>query len=174
MNFNEVIRYCLRCGHHPFTEKSPFFFQCEQCGYAFHINTATAVAGIVTDETKRVLVIRRGKDPGKGKLSIPGGFVDAGESAEAALKREMKEEVDLEVTHSRYLASFPNPYEYRGIVYPVLDMVFACKTRSLEAVNPSEEVEGHHLLRPDEIDLREMAFPSIRKAMEIYLSSSGV
>ncbi|MBI5585340.1 MAG: NUDIX hydrolase [Deltaproteobacteria bacterium] len=54
------------------------------------------VGGIVFREDQ-VLLIRRGREPGRGRLSIPGGGVKLGEALEQALRREMREETGLTV-----------------------------------------------------------------------------
>ena len=52
------------------------------------------VGGIVFQDDK-VLLVKRGKEPGLGKWSIPGGAVDVGESVKEALQREIEEETGL-------------------------------------------------------------------------------
>jgi 8-oxo-dGTP diphosphatase len=52
------------------------------------------VGGIVF-RGDQVLLVKRGKEPGLGKWSIPGGAVDVGESSKAALQREIEEETGL-------------------------------------------------------------------------------
>jgi ADP-ribose pyrophosphatase YjhB (NUDIX family) len=136
------------------------------------MNPIVAVGSIIEDPQGRVLLIRRARDPGKGKLGIPGGFVDPGETAEEGAAREAKEEVNLVLESPRYIASFPNRYAYRGVVYPVLDIFFAARVASFEPLRALEEVESCCLLRPDEIDLDEIAFPSIRKALETHIRQS--
>ena len=168
MNFREVVKYCPRCGGDSFPEKSRNFFRCDRCDFHFHINASTAVAGIITDDAGRILLIRRGKDPGKGKWSVPGGFVDADESAEAALEREMREEVNLEIARFEFLCSWPNAYSYKGVVYPVVDLIFVCTARSLDPLNASEEVDGYTFFAPEAVDLETIAFPSIRHALELF------
>jgi 8-oxo-dGTP diphosphatase len=52
----------------------------------------TAVGGVVVDRAARVLVVRRGRPPGVGDWSLPGGRLEPGETTEAAIVREVREE----------------------------------------------------------------------------------
>jgi mutator protein MutT len=54
------------------------------------------VGAIVLDGNK-VLMVKRGNDPGKGKWSFPGGLVNLGEEVREAVKREVKEETGLSI-----------------------------------------------------------------------------
>lgn len=56
------------------------------------------VAGVIWNDRRQVLLIRRTKEPRKGQWSLPGGKVEFGESLEGALCREIREETGLEVT----------------------------------------------------------------------------
>jgi 8-oxo-dGTP diphosphatase len=56
-----------------------------------------AVGAVIIHDDK-MLMIRRGKEPGKGLWSIPGGRVEHGEYLTDALQREVKEETDLDVS----------------------------------------------------------------------------
>lgn len=65
------------------------------------------VGALIRRGTK-VLLIRRGTDPGKGKWSIPGGLVETGEDIESAAKREVREEVGLAVEVTGFIDVFEN------------------------------------------------------------------
>ena len=54
------------------------------------------VGGVVHDERGRLLVVRRGHEPGRGRWSVPGGRVEPGESDEVAVLREVAEETGLQ------------------------------------------------------------------------------
>ena len=89
---------------------------CTACGFRLYFNPAVAVAVFIQDALGRVLLIRRAKDPGAGKLAPPGGFIDLGERAEDAVHREVLEEVGLRLTHLRFLGSHPNEYLFAGVL----------------------------------------------------------
>jgi len=62
--------------------------------YAGH--PMVGVGGIVLNEGK-VLLVRRGQQPGYGKWSIPGGMVELGETLTEAIRREVLEECGIEI-----------------------------------------------------------------------------
>jgi 8-oxo-dGTP diphosphatase len=55
------------------------------------------VGAIIHDAERRLVVVRRGRQPNKGLWSIPGGRVEAGESDQDAVRREVREETGLQV-----------------------------------------------------------------------------
>lgn len=60
-----------------------------------HTQPALAVDAVVFDAKGRLLLIRRGNAPFKGRHALPGGFVEYGETVEAAARRELKEETGV-------------------------------------------------------------------------------
>lgn len=160
--FGSVFKYCPKCGAAALRLTGQKLLRCEACGFELYLNVAAAVAGVIVDERGRMVVLVRGKEPGKGKWDLPGGFVDPGETAEEALRREVREEIGLEVTGLRYLGSWPNVYEYMGVRYRTLDLGFVCEAAQVAQARPTENEIAEVLFLPSqEIDLERFAFPSV-------------
>lgn len=70
---------------------------CAGCNRFFYRNPLPAVCAIIT-RGEELLLIQRAVEPCRGHWSLPGGFVELGETAEDALVREMREETALEVS----------------------------------------------------------------------------
>ena len=67
-----------------------------------------ATAAAVVFKEGKILAIKRGQEPSKGKWSIPGGRIELGETAFEAARREVKEECSVEVAIERVLDSVDN------------------------------------------------------------------
>lgn len=67
------------------------------------------VGAVIKDGSGRLLLIKRGHEPGKGLWSIPGGRIEAGESDADALVREVREETGLDVTPGRLIGAVRRP-----------------------------------------------------------------
>lgn len=128
---------------------------------------------MIADAEGRVLFTRRAKDPAKGKLGMPGGFVDLNESAEEGLCREVREEIGLELHDIKFLMSWPNEYAYRGIIYPTVDFFFIANVPSFSDARALSEVEGLEVLDPATIKPEELAFESMHRAVQFYVQRRG-
>ncbi len=162
MSWLSIIDRCPRCGSPRTGAGSPF--RCPACSLTLFGNPAVGVGCFICDHAGRVLFTVRGKDPGKGMLGLPGGFVDAGESAEDALHRETREEIGGTLTAVRYLCSAPNSYLYGGVTYDVLDLFFAATLVDGELRLDPDEIGGVRWLDPDAVRVEDIAFPSMRTA----------
>ncbi|MBX9628274.1 MAG: NUDIX domain-containing protein [Gemmataceae bacterium] len=166
----ELFRFCPRCGAPvPPGSVGQAPFRCAGCDLTLFFNPAVAAGAWVFDAAGRVLLVRRAHDPQKGKFGLPGGFLDAGETAEAGLRREVREEVGLEVEAVEFLASVPNRYEYKGVTYPVVDLIFTARAVSPEAGRALDGVAGIEWHRPADIDPEELAFPSMKKTVGLLI-----
>jgi 8-oxo-dGTP diphosphatase len=74
------------------------------------------VGAVITDGHGRLLLIKRGHEPGAGLWSLPGGRIEPGESDAEALVREMREETGLEVEPGPLLGAVQRPAGDGGVI----------------------------------------------------------
>ncbi|MBN2592236.1 MAG: NUDIX domain-containing protein [Sedimentisphaerales bacterium] len=166
----KTFNCCPACGSSDIVFEDDKRFNCRECGFIYFHNVAAAVGAILEYDGKLVL-IKRAKEPGKGKLDLPGGFVDPKESAEEALIREIKEELNINLNGPKYLGSYPNIYQYEGVIYYTCDLFFYCKIDVLPVDFSKTEIEDLVLLDPLEIPEDKIAFESVKAGLGIFKSS---
>jgi ADP-ribose pyrophosphatase YjhB (NUDIX family) len=149
---------CPRCGAPGPGAASLNPFRCAACDFVLYFNAASAVAAFIVRPDGAVLYTRRSKDPGKGLLGMPGGFVDYGETAEQAIRRETLEEVGLAIGRVEYLSSHPNEYTFAGVKYHTLDLFFIARGADATAAQALDAVESVYWLDPSTVAPDEIAF----------------
>ncbi|MCX6239464.1 MAG: NUDIX domain-containing protein, partial [Bacteroidia bacterium] len=167
----DVIKYCPRCGCNAFkTNDKGRSFNCEGCHFDYYINNSAAVACLIFNAEGKLLLARRAIEPGKGMLDLPGGFVEPKESAEAAVIREIKEELGVKVTNVAYLASFPNEYIYSGFSVFTVDLAFICTIDNLEAIFPADDVSEVEFIFPQDVKKEELCSESMANIISQYIN----
>jgi ADP-ribose pyrophosphatase YjhB (NUDIX family) len=143
-------------------------FGCAGCGFTLHFNPACAAGAFLSAPDGRVLFVRRAREPARGTLALPGGFIDCHERAEEALQREVLEEVGLDVGPLRFLCSQRNDYEYREVRYPVVDLFFCATVDQPDHARALDDVAELVWLQPASVRVEQLAFRSIRAAFQLY------
>lgn len=100
-------------------------------------NNPKAAATTIIIKDSEVLVAKRGIEPFKGKYDFPGGFLNYGERAEDAAKREMQEEVGIKIDGLKLIESYTHEYVENT---SVSDYIFVTKTWSGE-MKAKDDVE---------------------------------
>jgi ADP-ribose pyrophosphatase YjhB (NUDIX family) len=85
--------HCSYCGR-PFPDNAAWPRTCARCGETSYLNPIPVTVVLAPIDTG-LLAVRRAIEPGRGRLALPGGFVNAGESWQAAGVREVAEETGL-------------------------------------------------------------------------------
>ena len=164
------ITHCPQCGSQALSWPSPKHFTCADCGFVLYLNIAAAVAVIMECRGKILFGVRK-HEPQRGMLDLPGGFVDQGESAEEAARREVQEELGVAVHDMRYLFSFPNKYRYRGIEYDTLDLIFLARWDEAPAVKAADDLEDALWVSHDAVEYDKIGFSSLSRAVRRYLET---
>jgi len=162
---SEVFRFCPKCGSPGFSPDTEKSLKCSSCGFGYFINMSASVAAIIRNNNNEVLFTIRKHNPAEGKLDLPGGFVDLGETAEEAILREIKEELNLNINMMEFVGTFTNKYIYGEIEYQTLDLVFNCTVDSFSGMQVDDDVSGYYFRDIKTIKAEEVGLVSIWKVI---------
>jgi len=154
-------RFCPRCAA-PAEVDYPRSLACPSCGYRAFYNPKPVAAAVVRDGAGRLLLLRRGFDPGRGLWTFPGGFVDLGESVEEAAVRETREELGIDIELGGVIGVYSRADDRVALV------VFAATTtQKPRTTAEATEVRG---FAADELPWGELAFWSTELALRDALA----
>jgi len=123
------------------------------------------VGAVVTDGQGRLLMIKRGHEPGAGLWSIPGGRIEPGETDAEALVREMLEETGLAVEVGRLIGSVQRP----GPDGAVIDIRDYAATVTGGTLRPGDDAADARW-----VDIRDLGSLEITEGLIDALISWGV
>jgi NADH pyrophosphatase NudC (nudix superfamily) len=169
----KILKYCPSCGKESLQWDGEKKWSCPNCNFTLYNNVAGAVA-VVIRHNDEIYLTRRNRDPKKGKLDLAGGFVDPKESAEETCKRELFEELqlDVDISNLKYLTSLPNVYQYKEIDYNTIDLFYEYNVSEKFKVNLElSEISEAVWIPLQELDLEDLAFDSQKKFFEEYLKN---
>lgn len=163
---SKALPYCPHCGAKTFHAGSFKPWHCTSCNFKLYPNIASAAGVFILDDQQRILMTERAHEPSIGKLGLPGGFLERGETAEEGLIREVKEEVGLSIKDVEYLCSSPNHYAFGGILYDTLDIFYTASAITKETTIDHEEVAAVHWKFIQDIRADDLAFQSFHNALD--------
>jgi ADP-ribose pyrophosphatase YjhB (NUDIX family) len=106
-------RFCPRCGGDLVAEDA--HVRCSSCAERYWGNSVPGAQAVIVRDG-RVLLGRRREDPSAGRWDLPGGFLEEGEDALAALHREVLEETGLAVRPVEFLGTWNERYWNRTVL----------------------------------------------------------
>ena len=166
----EAFKYCPVCGSAHFEVHNFKSKKCRDCGFTYYANPCSATAAFIVNDNDEMLVVRRAKEPAKGTLDLPGGFVDMGETVEEGMIREIKEETGLDITNIQYLFSSPNVYVYSGMGVHTLDMDYLARVHgSVPAIKAADDAAEALWIPIAQVNPAEFGLTSIRNAVIRFL-----
>ena len=135
--------------------------RCRRCGWTFYGNPIPAAVALVV-RGRKILLGRRAAPPYAGTWDLPGGFLEAGETPELALRRELREELGVGIRSARFLGFFHETYGPGG--FPILAIVYRVRLASGRLLTASDVSELRWFDR-ERLPFREIRFPSVRRAL---------
>lgn len=154
------FRFCPACGSE-LAAGGDGGGRCERCGRSWYRNPAPTV-GVAVVDGDRALVTVRARPPERGRLDVPGGFLEPGEHPIDGLRREVREEIgiDVDVSEADFVQAAPHRYGEGGDW--VLALGFAGRYAGGE-VACRDDVADARWVRSGELDELDFAWPHDRE-----------
>jgi len=140
---------------------------CAACEFVFYLDPKLA-AGVMAMHEGRVLLLRRGIEPGYGRWVFPGGFVDRGEHPVQAAAREAREEAGVEVRVDGILGIYSHPPGSAIVL-----VVFHGEVVGGEPAALDESLDVG-LFLPHELPWEQLAFTTTRQAAADFARRLGI
>ncbi|MFV0360060.1 NAD(+) diphosphatase [Tropicimonas sp.] len=149
--------FCARCGAPSVPAQGGWQRRCDACGAAHFPRTDPVVIMLVTHGN----AVLMGRSPGwpEGMYSLLAGFVEPGETVEAAVRREVFEEAGVPVGEVGYVASQPWPFP--------ASLMIGCSGRALDrriGIDPTEIEEALWVSREEMLEVFAGKHPRMRGA----------
>ncbi len=122
------------------------------------------VVGTLPVQSGRVYLARRSIEPGAGRWTYPGGFLEMGEATQEGARRETEEETELRVEVGRLIGVYSRPHA--GVVTVVYEASVVGGRPE-----PGAETTEVRAFGPDEIPWDELAFSTVESALRDWVAS---
>ncbi len=169
MYYLDKYKFCPVCGSR--LKGVSNFLECTNCKYRIFDNAKSATNIIIENDKEEILLVTRARDPFKGWYDLPGGFSESGESLEETGKREVKEELGINIEIGRYIGSYPVEYEYGNVFYWLSVAFFAAKLNK-EKIVVGDDALDYKFVSKNKILNKKICYPNANiEALKIYLAT---
>lgn len=170
MSFAKEFKYCPLCSKKLKNTliEDKVHLKCPYCNYIHWGEYSVGVGGVLLREDKGLL-IQRALNPGRGRWTIPGGYVEPNEKIEDAVMREFWEETGLSTEPISVLAIKDRPVDVPGTKHDVY-IVFLLRYLKGELAPDPKEVSQAGYYTPSEcsnLNIAPLSLYLIQKALEL-------
>lgn len=162
MKYN--YNFCSNCGAN-FKKESETLYVCPKCDFRIFINPKPGVGALLFNSLGQLLLVRRSYDPGKGKLSLIGGFMEPDETNEVALQREIKEEIGLDINKFSYFGAYAGDYLYKDVGYKLISTFYKSTLPDDFKISLSDEATEFIFIDVDKIKIEDVGLEDNKKAI---------
>jgi ADP-ribose pyrophosphatase YjhB (NUDIX family) len=165
------LNFCMRCSaaltFGPLETEERDRLACPSCGWICYVNPRLVVSTLPVTEDGRLVLLRRGIEPGYGAWAHPGGFLEIDETAEEGAIRETLEETGLHVELASIIGVYTRPQA------AVVVIAWEARIAGGEA-HPTPESLEVRTFRPDQIPWAQIAFQTTAWALRDWVRRNGL
>lgn len=165
MDVKEAFKYCPRCGAK--FSKGTHYSKCQACGLSYYSNPKPVQSVALKNDKGEYLFVVRDVEPRRGCLDFPGGFVEEGEDFEQTTRRELKEELGIEIGKLDYLSTHQDDYLFEKITYKTSGVTYTGKLPPNAKLKPADDVAGVEFYKLEDIPMDRLAFPSMHEIVAV-------
>jgi NAD+ diphosphatase len=166
VDWDRCHQFCGACGERTVSLANERAKRCPSCGLVAYPRVSPAI--IVLVERGDEVLLARGAHLSSGMYALIAGFVEAGESLEDGVHRELAEEVGIEVDDVRYFGSQPWPFPHSLMVG------FTAQYKSGEIHIEPNELEDAQFFRPDALPPVPPRLSIARQLIDYYAEKHGL
>ncbi|MFA5134231.1 MAG: NUDIX hydrolase [Patescibacteria group bacterium] len=157
-NNKHPFRFCPVCGGELWVKGLDHGVRlvCAACGFIFYQNSKPTASAIITNGAGQVLLAKRAREPRLGFWDLPGGFLEDGEDPQAGVRREIREELGIDIDIIKIIGIYIDSYGHGSTVH-TLNIDYACTVRS-GLLRPMDDVAEVRWFSPDAIPWDRLAF----------------
>ncbi len=161
-----TLNYCTKCGAEllfgPLEGEDRDRLACRSCGHVAYVNPRLVVTTIPVTDDGKVVLLRRGIEPGYGSWAQPGGFLEVDETVTEAAVRETLEETGLIVVPGEIVGL------YSRLEAAVVVIAFEARIVAGEA-RPTVEALEVDTFAPEAIPWQGIAFKTSQWALRDWI-----
>ena len=159
------LEFCSNCGEKNINGNidGALRYHCLHCK-AIHYENPKPTATLICVDKKKLLLVKRALEPGKGMWGLPGGFIELNETPDNAAVRELKEETNLDGVVSNYLGY---TCHFNTIYGDVLLLAFLMYVDDFSKLMAGDDAADAKFFNLEQLPL--LAFDSHKKIVNLYL-----
>ena len=162
--------FCPKCGqslrYQQIDEQTALVCQNQNCGFIFWQSSKPTVCVMIPNDMGQLLMTTRAIEPEKGKLDLPGGFLLDGEHPHDSARREIKEELGVDIMITGQAECDIDRYGHDGDYTLNIGIVAEITGGTL---SPSDELTAIEWLNPKDINRAQLAFTNNAYFMDWWL-----
>ena len=159
--------YCSTCNtKNQFSEiEGAIRYHCPKCK-AIHYQNPKPTATLICIQNKKILLVKRAFEPAKGTWSLPGGFIELGETPEDAATRELKEETNL---NGEVIKLLGHCSHFNSVFGDILLIGMEMKINNWDSLMPGDDADGADFFEVE--NCPKLAFECHEKIFKMYLDT---